>query len=82
MVRVYEDRSGKKKVITTIMVDAELLSKFKRLAADKFGANRGFLSSAIEEAMKLWIATYPGAHLSTQEEEEKKPKFLRVDRPL
>jgi len=44
----------RKKVIHTV-VDRDIYAEFLLLATRKFRMQRGALSAALEEAMKLWI---------------------------
>jgi len=37
-------------------IDDKLEDQFRRVAAEKFGAKKGFLKKAIEEAIKEWIS--------------------------
>jgi len=37
-------------------IDDKLEDRFRRVAAEKFGAKKGFLKKAIEEAIKEWIS--------------------------
>lgn len=36
-------------------IDEELEGEFRKLAAERFGAKKGFLKKAIEEAVRDWI---------------------------
>jgi hypothetical protein len=38
-----------------LKVDNELEKEFRKVAADKFGARKGFLKKAVEEAIRDWI---------------------------
>jgi hypothetical protein len=38
-----------------LKVDDKLEMEFRKVAAEKFGARKGFLKKAIEEAIREWI---------------------------
>jgi len=38
-----------------LKIDDGLEERFRRVAADRFGAKKGFLKKAIEEAIQDWI---------------------------
>jgi hypothetical protein len=38
-----------------LKIDDDLEREFRQAAAEKFGARKGFLQKAIEEAMRDWI---------------------------
>lgn len=38
-----------------IKIDDELEREFRKVAVEKFGAKRGFLKSAVEEAIRDWV---------------------------
>jgi len=39
----------------TVLIDDELEKEFRHLVLDKYGAKKGAVSRAVEEALKLWI---------------------------
>ncbi len=54
----------------TIKVDEKIEKKFREEAVKKFGAKKGYLGSAVEDAMKLW--------LMQEEQEEIKKRALAM----
>jgi len=38
-----------------LSVEDELEREFRRVAADRFGAKKGFMKAAVEEAIRDWI---------------------------
>lgn len=38
-----------------LQIDDKLEKEFRMIAAEKFGAKKGFLKKAIEEAIKDWV---------------------------
>jgi len=51
-------RTGKAKVVTVITIDPELFEKVMSLAPKVYGIQRGALSNAIEDALRLWLYEY------------------------
>ncbi|HIJ97972.1 TPA: hypothetical protein H1012_02400 [archaeon] len=41
--------------VLTIKVDEKVEKEFREEAVKKFGAKKGYLGSAVEDAMKLWL---------------------------
>jgi len=38
-----------------LIIDDKLENEFRRVAVEKFGAKKGFLKKAVEEALSEWI---------------------------
>jgi len=57
--------TGKVKVKFSTTVDAELFERFRKVANEVFGLQRGALEYALEEAMQLWLYERAGARRST-----------------
>jgi len=43
------------RIVTSIYVDKELWNMFTKKIAEKYGARRGVIAKAIEEAIRLWL---------------------------
>ena len=43
-----------------IIIDCELEDRFRRAVAKVYGARRGVISKAVEEAIKLWLEKHEG----------------------
>ncbi len=55
MAKVYKDKSGKKYVITSVMIEHSLYEELLKLVPE-YGSGRGWLSHFVNQALKVYLA--------------------------
>jgi len=55
-------RLGKVKVKTLVYIDTDLFERVAAIAPKVFGVQRGALSYAVEDALRLWLQVHTQAH--------------------
>lgn len=63
----FSKKTNKEKVRTCVHISKDLFEKVSKLAVEAYGLQRGGLSYAIEEGLKLWLSHFSGTLRGTHQ---------------